>query len=46
LIIRRHPLEGSTPVDPEADAPGLEKLSIVFLPVRLIAEQLPLLPVQ
>src|ERR1039457_2642064 len=40
------PLGGRTPVDPVAHPPSLEKLSIVFLPVRLIAEQLPLLPVQ
>src|SRR6266851_4994072 len=40
------PLGGRAPVDPVAHAPGLEKLSIVFFPVRLITEQLPLLPVQ
>src|SRR3984893_10418244 len=40
------PLGGRAPVDPVAQAPGLEKPSIVFFPVRLITEQLPLLPVQ
>ena len=40
------PLGGGTPVDPVAHSPCLEKLSIFLLPVRLIAEQLPLLPVQ
>src|SRR5208283_4455912 len=39
-------LGGGTPIDPVAHPPSLEKLSIVFPPVRLIAEQLPLLPVQ
>src|SRR5712671_3028989 len=39
-------LGGGAPVDPIAHSRRLEKLSIVFLPVRLIAEQLPLLPVQ
>jgi hypothetical protein len=40
------PLGGGAPVDPIAHSPGLEKLSIVFFPVRLIAEDFPLLPVQ
>src|SRR6267142_3212880 len=40
------PLGGGAPVDPIAHSPRLEKLAIVFLPVRLITEQLPLLPVQ
>src|SRR5271169_7191160 len=44
--LAQRPLGGRTPVDPVAYSPSLEKLSIVFLPVRLIAEQLPLLPVQ
>src|ERR1700693_3766687 len=44
--VAQRPLGGRTPVDPIAHSPGLEKLSIVFLPVRLIAEQLSLLPVQ
>ena len=44
--LAQRPLGGRTPVDPVAHPPSLEKLSIVFLPVRLIAEQLPLLPVQ
>src|SRR5216684_317674 len=43
-VLAQRPLGGRTPVDPVAHSPGLEKLSIVFLPVRLIAEQLPLLP--
>src|ERR1700758_2944999 len=42
----QRPFRGSTPIDPIAHPPGLEKLSIVFLPVRLIAEDFPLLPVQ
>src|ERR1017187_105187 len=33
------PLGGRTPVDPVAPPPSLEKLSIVFLPVRLIADR-------
>jgi hypothetical protein len=40
------PLGGRALIDPVAHAPGLEKLSIVFFPVHLITEQLPLLPVQ
>jgi hypothetical protein len=40
------PLGDRAPIDPVAHSPGLEKLSIIFFPVRLIAEQLPLLPVQ
>ena len=39
-------LGGGTPIDPVAHSPSLEELSIVFLPVRLIAEHLPLLPMQ
>jgi hypothetical protein len=42
----QRPFRGRTPIDPVAHPPGLEKLSIVFLPVRLIAEDFPLLPVQ
>src|SRR5258705_2419838 len=42
----QRPFRGRTPIDPVAPPPGLEKLSIVFLPVRLIAEDFPLLPVQ
>src|SRR5208282_4860375 len=44
--LAQRPLGGRAPVDPVAHPPRLEKLSIVFLPVRLIAEQLALLPVQ
>ena len=44
--LAQRPLGGRTPVDPIAHPPALEKLSIVFLPVRLIPEQLPLLPMQ
>src|SRR5208283_3120462 len=44
--LAQRPLRGRTPVDPVAHPPLLEKLSIVFLPVRLIAEQLPLLTMQ
>src|SRR5258705_13272390 len=40
------PLGGRAPIDPVAHSPCLEKLSIFLLPIRLIAEQLPLLPVQ
>ena len=42
----QRPFRGRTPIDPVAHPPGLEKLSIAFLPVRLIAEDFPLLPVQ
>src|ERR1700694_2329076 len=42
--LAQRPLGCRAPFDPVAHSPGLEKLSIVFLPVRLIAEQLPLLP--
>jgi len=49
LIIRQRllqrPATGS-PIDPVAHSPTLEKRSIVFLPVRLIAEDFPLLSVQ
>src|SRR6201981_1456877 len=41
----QRPATGS-PIDPVAHPPSLEKLAIVFLPVRLIAEDFPLLPVQ
>src|SRR5271157_2263333 len=44
--LAQRPLRGRTPVDPVAHPPSLKKLSIVFLPVRLIPEQLPLLPMQ
>src|ERR1700720_3933144 len=44
--LAQRPLGGRTPIDPIAHSPGLKELSIVFLPVRLVAEQLPLLPVQ
>src|SRR5208283_789681 len=44
--LAQRPLGGRTPVDPVAHPPSLEKLSIVFLPIRLIAEQLAFLPVQ
>src|ERR1700730_8666536 len=40
------PLGGGAPVDPIAHSRRLEKLAIVFFTVRVIAEQLPLLPVQ
>src|SRR5271167_80195 len=40
------PLRGRTPIDPVAHPPSFKELSIGFLPVRLIAEQLALLPVQ
>src|SRR6202142_1474420 len=42
--VAQRPLGGRTPVAPVAHPPPLEEFSIVFLPVRLIAEQLPLLP--
>src|SRR3984893_417542 len=42
----QRPFRGRTPIDPVAHPPGLEKLAIVFLPVRLSAEDFPLLPVQ
>src|SRR6202045_4158956 len=41
----QRPATGS-PIDPVAHSPTLEKHSIVFLPVRLIAEDFPLLSVQ
>src|ERR1700728_2129371 len=34
------------PIDPVAQPPRLEKLSVVFLPVRLVAEDFPLVSVQ
>src|SRR3984893_5393029 len=40
------PLGGGPPGDPVTHSRRLEKLAIVFLPVRLIAEDFPLLPVQ
>jgi hypothetical protein len=36
--------QGRTPIDPVAHHPGLEKLSVVFLPVRPIADDFALLP--
>src|ERR1700693_4945096 len=44
--LAQRPLGDRAPVDPVAHTPPREKLSIIFLPVRLIAEQLALLPVQ
>src|ERR1700693_4731407 len=41
----QRPATGS-PIDPVAHSPTLEKRSIVFLPVRLIAEDFPLLSVE
>src|ERR1700680_4449422 len=41
----QRPFRGRTPIDPVAHSPRLEKLSVVFLPVRLVAEDFPLLPV-
>src|ERR1700740_2416898 len=43
--LAQRPATGS-PIDPVAHSPTLEKRSIVFLPVRLIAEDFPLLSVQ
>ena len=42
----QRPFRGRTPIDPVAHSPRLEKLSVVFLPVRLVAKDFPLLPVQ
>ena len=44
--LAQRPLGGRAPIDPVAHSPRLEKLAIVFLPVRLVAEDFPLLSVQ
>ena len=43
---KRWPPGGGAPIDPVAYAPGLQELTIIFLPVRLIAEHLALRSVQ
>src|SRR5258708_22905109 len=44
--LAQRPMGGRTPIDPVTHSPCLEKLAIIFLPVRLIAEHLTLLPMQ